>query len=129
MPIGGQETGGLFDVRSAIFGKGRADLPKLVKVRGAHAVPFGSRSSVICGSRSASGREPSANPAEAVFAAPLRTYRSRSCSLSRPRSRRRSAARRAAFWLADKASGAAWALGHGLLHVFDDGYIVTSTFR
>ena len=29
-----------------------------------------------------------ANPAQAVFAAPLRTYRSRSCSLSRPRSRR-----------------------------------------
>ena len=40
---------------------------------------------------------------------PLRTYRSRSCSLSRPRSRRRSAARWAAFWLADKASGSAWA--------------------
>ena len=28
MPIGGQETGGLFDVRSAILDKGRADLPK-----------------------------------------------------------------------------------------------------
>ena len=42
MPISREEADGLFNVRSAILDKGGAGFPKLIRMRVAHAAPFGS---------------------------------------------------------------------------------------
>src|SRR4051794_19749042 len=70
--LAGSRLAASFDVRSAILDKGRADLPKLVKVRVAHAVPSGNRARGVRSSAALdrlADESQRANPAQAVFAA------------------------------------------------------------
>ena len=41
MPVGWQEVGGLFEVRSALLDKGPADLPEIIEGGVTHDAPFG----------------------------------------------------------------------------------------